>query len=453
MNIGRKFSSIEQQLRSQHDKFNVFLQAVLDAMPQAVSVFDRELRLLLWNRHFGQLLGFAEQMIFKGARFEDFLRFNALRGEYGPGDPEQMVQHMAQRARQFLPHTFERSFGNGRTLSVERTPFEFDGEIAGFVTTYADVTERTQAQEQIMRRRDELKTIIDNFPGAISLCDADLRFTAFNQQLIDLLEFPAALFAKGWVDFEDLIRFNVQRGEYGPGDPEQQVEAAMARAKNFQAHQIERMRPNGHWLEIRGAPIPSGGFVSSYIDITERKRLAAELEQKSRQLESLAITDRLTGLYNRSKFDEVVASECERATRTLAPLSLLMLDIDHFKTVNDSFGHQAGDEVLMTVAQLLRENVRKVDTVARWGGEEFMVLCPATVRSGACSMAEHVRAAVEKHKFPWVGHKTCSLGVAQYRSNEPPAALIERADAALYRAKNEGRNRVCQEPDTCPGDA
>src|SRR3990172_4193081 len=141
--------------------------------------------------------------------------------------------------------------------------------------------------EELTRQHDVLKTIIDNFPGGISLCDSDLRFTTHNDKFMELLDFPPSLFTKGWVDFEDLARFNVSRGEYGPGNPEEQVQAALARAKTFQAHRFERVRPDGRWLEILGTPIPSGGFVTSYIDITERKQAERALLKSKQQYEEL----------------------------------------------------------------------------------------------------------------------------------------------------------------------
>ncbi len=168
----------------------------------------------------------------------------------------------------------------------------------------------------------------------------------------------------------------------------------------------------------------------------------AELAFKNQQLENLSVTDRLTGLFNRRKFDELFANECERTQRTGSPLTMLMVDIDHFKRVNDSYGHQVGDQVLVAVANLLAQGVRKLDTVARWGGEEFMVLCPSTQLAGACTLAENVRATIENSDFPTVGKMTCCFGVAQYRSGETSDALIQRADAALYRAKHDGRNLV-----------
>ncbi|HOE40782.1 MAG TPA: PAS-domain containing protein [Rhodoferax sp.] len=278
----------ERPGEAEHGKAHAQLQALLDVLPQGVSVIDQNLRLILWNRRLHEILGFPQQMVFKNARFEDFIRFNALRGEYGPGDPETQVRDIVARASQFVPHQFERQLKDGRSLRVEGFPFKFAGEISGFVTTYTDITDQRRTEEQLTRQRDVMRTVIDNFPGGISLCDADLRFTAYNDQFRAMLDFPPELFEKGWADFEELIRFNARRGEYGPGDEEEQVRAAVNRARNFEAHRIERLRPNGTWLDIRGTPIPSGGFVTSYIDITDIKQ-AAEYEQFYRQTLELLV--------------------------------------------------------------------------------------------------------------------------------------------------------------------
>ncbi len=288
--------SNEKQCGANHEKLITQLQALLDALPQGVSVIDKNLRLILWNQRFHEILDLPQSLVFRHACFEDFIRFNAQRGEYGPGDPEQQVQQMVTRARQFLPHCFERQLTGGRTILVEGFPFRSGGATSGFVTTYTDITDRKGIEEQLTRQRDVMKTIIDNFPGGISMCDADLRFTTYNEQFIKLLDFPPALFAKGWVAFEDLARFNAGRGEYGPGDSQEQVRAVVARARNFQAHHMERARPNGRWLEIRGTPIASGGFVTSYIDITERKQAAQYEQFRSHTLELLAGGDPLPSI-------------------------------------------------------------------------------------------------------------------------------------------------------------
>ena len=284
-----KSNNSTNSVETDHGQAHAQLQALLDVLPQGVSVIDQDLRLMLWNRRFYEILGFPPSMVFKGARFEDFIRFNARRGEYGPGDPEQQVQSIVARAGQFLPHKFERDVSDGHKLLVEGFPFQCVGALAGFVTTYTDITEQRNTEAQLTRQRDVMRTVIDNFPGGISLCDTDLKFTTYNDQFRELLDFPVSLFDKGWVDFAELARFNANRGEYGPGDVEEQVQAVVARARNFQAHHIERLRPNGVWLEIRGTPIPSGGFVTSYINITERKQ-ATEYEEFYRKTLELLVS-------------------------------------------------------------------------------------------------------------------------------------------------------------------
>ena len=159
----------------------------------------------------------------------------------------------------------------------------------------ASATMQTSADaDTLARQRDVMKTIIDNFPGAISLCDTELRLSAHNDQFMTLLGFPPELFAKGWAHLQDLARFNAERGEYGPGDPEQHVKTVIERTTNVQAHCLERQRPNGQWLEVRGMPIPSGGFVTSYTDVTERKHAQQYEQFRSEVLELLANGDALS---------------------------------------------------------------------------------------------------------------------------------------------------------------
>ncbi len=161
------------------------------------------------------------------------------------------------------------------------------GEERGLIGVIADITGRKNAEEQLLRQNDMLTTIIENFPGGISMVDAELRVVTVNGRFKQLLDFPDSLFDKPDLRFEDLIRYNARRGEYGPGDVEQQVAAIVDRARAFQPHHFERVRANGTVLEIRGMPLPSGGFVTIYIDVTERKRTEAELEQHRDHLEEL----------------------------------------------------------------------------------------------------------------------------------------------------------------------
>jgi diguanylate cyclase (GGDEF)-like protein len=180
------------------------------------------------------------------------------------------------------------------------------------------------------------------------------------------------------------------------------------------------------------------------------------LEQANAQLERLATEDGLTGVFNRRHFGEVLEQEWKRAQRESAELALLMIDVDHFKKLNDAYGHPTGDECLRRVARVIKEAIhRPADLVARYGGEEFVVLLPATSIEGAAGMGEKIRGAVEALGFP---HRlssyecvtiSCGAAALHPQAGQSPAELLERADRALYAAKEAGRNRVAtasQEP-------
>ncbi|MDR9437682.1 MAG: diguanylate cyclase [Thiohalophilus sp.] len=164
------------------------------------------------------------------------------------------------------------------------------------------------------------------------------------------------------------------------------------------------------------------------------------------ELQRQASHDSLTGLYNRRKFEVMLLHERERATRYRRHLAIILLDIDHFKLVNDRFGHNVGDEVLRQLAVLMREQRRDSDVLARWGGEEFIILLPETDLDGALHTAELLRQCIADTRFSTVGQVTVSLGVSACRPGDTPDSLISRADDALYQAKEAGRNRVRPAP-------
>ncbi len=173
------------------------------------------------------------------------------------------------------------------------------------------------------------------------------------------------------------------------------------------------------------------GYMSISIDRTERK-----------QLEVFAETDALTEIYNRRKIDRILQQECERSKRYGSLFSVLMMDIDHFKRVNDRYGHLVGDKVLNRLAVLLNDNTRSVDEVGRWGGEEFLVVCPETDLDSAVIAAEKIRKAIQQYDFPDIDHLTISIGVEVYKPDQGLKETLEQADYYLYQAKKKGRNRV-----------
>ncbi|MGE7413637.1 GGDEF domain-containing protein [Methylobacterium tarhaniae] len=178
--------------------------------------------------------------------------------------------------------------------------------------------------------------------------------------------------------------------------------------------------------------------------------LQDRIAERTRDLEALAHTDLLTGLFNRRKLDEALAEAAEAAGSSGAPLSLILGDVDNFKSVNDRHGHKVGDQVLVAFAALLRDAVRPADLLGRWGGEEFMLLCPGSDLVAATAVAERLRQRVETTSLPEVGPRTCSFGVATLDPGESTDSLVARADAALYRCKRNGRNRVEASPGPRP---
>lgn len=182
-------------------------------------------------------------------------------------------------------------------------------------------------------------------------------------------------------------------------------------------------------------------LVVGYFEIS-RREVYQMLEEKNRELERLAVTDHLTGLYNRTKLDEIIAAEINRTSRTGKKFSVIMADIDYFKSVNDKYGHITGDAVLTDIGGLLLKNCRKTDYVGRWGGEEFLVICPETDEKGAIILAEKLLGSVAAYRYMEGEKITMSLGAASLRPGDSWDSLLKRADDALYAAKYKGRCRV-----------
>ena len=246
------------------------------------------------------------------------------------------------------------------------------------------------------------------------------------------------------------------------------------RSEHYHIEYRCRTREGGYrWVEDRGRVVQwnENGSVARMIgahrDVHEQKLARLALEQRNRELnrlveersrdlteanaalkakikevEALVEQDCLTGVFNRHRFDKVLHQERERASRYGTALSLIILDIDHFKKINDRYGHTVGDRVLIAAANYIRQHIRENDLLARWGGEEFAIVAPDSTLDSAGKLAEKLRADLEDLREVDDISITCSFGVAQFDGDEDVDSLIRRADRALYQAKGEGRNRV-----------
>jgi diguanylate cyclase (GGDEF)-like protein len=193
-------------------------------------------------------------------------------------------------------------------------------------------------------------------------------------------------------------------------------------------------------VDVRATPIfdESGENV---VQIIESHRDITDTINMEKKLQYIAETDRLTQIYNRTKFDEELKKQIAWASLSNQKFGLIMLDLDHFKEVNDSFGHDIGDKVLKNAVELLHNRIRKSDILARWGGEEFMIIAPQIEMDDLLTMIESLRKAIEEIEHDQAGTVTASFGATLLTTNDNIQSLLKRVDMALYRSKNSGRNR------------
>ena len=190
-----------------------------------------------------------------------------------------------------------------------------------------------------------------------------------------------------------------------------------------------------HNLLLSVATVPSGGVLLAFTDITR-------IDQEKKYYQFMAEYDGLTKVYNRNKIINELKRETARSERYNMSLSALMIDVDHFKGINDTYGHLTGDSAIIELIALIGNMVRRTDILGRYGGDEFILVMPSTSGENGLIVGEQVRQSVSQHAFKEIGHITCSIGVAEYVKGETSDEFFRRMDEALYRAKNAGRNKV-----------
>lgn len=346
-----------------------------------------------------------------------------------------------------LRETIERgAFFEGQTINYRKdgSPYlvrwnisplrDAQGQITHYISVQSDITER----EHIERFNQQLLASLGE--GVFGV-DQDGHLTFINQAALDLLGYREERLLLG-LSAHDQFHARHPDGRDCP-ESECPIHQVMQSDEPLEAWRDTFVRADGEPLpvEIFATPLRSlvgarEGLVVAFRDISRQLSLEAQLEHAAHH-------DRLTGAFNRHFFDTLMEQECHRSRRISAPLSLLIFDIDHFKQINDQYGHLVGDEVLRQLVRHIRERLRKSDVLTRWGGEEFAILLPETPLEGACALAEHLRVSVAADRLgndlPPV---TISVGVTTVEPQREPQKSFQRADEALYAAKRSGRNRV-----------
>jgi diguanylate cyclase (GGDEF)-like protein len=279
-----------------------------------------------------------------------------------------------------------------------------------------------------------LEAVVENFPGGLLLFDSDLKLVFCNQRQRELLDYPPEMFQDGPPSLEQIFRFNALRGEYGPGNIEEQVTQRMRLVSRHEEHVFERTRPNGVVLEIRGRPLCDGGFVTTYLDVTEQRK-------GQRALAFLALHDPVSDLPNRAALIESLPAYIKKL-KSGEKAAVLFLDLNGFKAINDNYGHQVGDTLLRLVGSRLRRVIRETDFVCRYGGDEFVIIQSDVVdRSDIEALAKRVTHIIAED-YEINGLKvnvTVSVGVCIVPEHASAVEdIVLKADQAMYRSKRSG---------------
>jgi len=336
-----------------------------------------------------------------------------------------------------------------------RPVLDADGKPCQYITIRTDITRVKEAEQILQRGKEELENLVNERTAelsereellglitssahdAIVMVDDNGMLTYWNEAADTIFGYTReevigrnflALIVPPQSRYRETYEAGLKRLVTAEGrNAGEAVELEIARkdgTESFVELSLSAVQIRGRWHGIGIAR-----------DISDRKRAEEYLKRQ-------ATTDALTGIANRRLFDTFLETEMRRAARHHLPLAAMIVDIDHFKQVNDVYGHQVGDEVLVELTRLVSEQIREHDFFARWGGEEFVILSPNCDTENMRLMAEKLRAAVEVHAFPNISRVTCSFGLTEYLTGDSAGDFIGRADAALYRAKENGRNRV-----------
>jgi len=424
--------ALEERLR--------LLELLIETIPSPIYFKDEHTRYLGCNRAYEQFVGMKREALIgktvhdlRPKKYADVTHAANIALLKNPG----VESHEAM-----IPHA------DGTTHEVvayNATFFNNDGSLGGLVGVMMDITELRQVERLLRNSEERFREIVENAPVAIGTYDSKGRPVYFNRKFAALLRYRT----------DEVPTFgDWMRRAYPDEEQRRQVVAIWAEdVRGVRSGQVPHSPVREFQITcgdgvVRDIEVSfslvADRFYVVFNDVTERNRVEHQLREV---LRVQALRDPVTSLFNRRYLDEILESEFSRAARVHGSIGLVMADIDHFKRVNDSFGHDCGDEVLRVIARFLREQLRKSDIVCRYGGEEFTIVMPGASLDEARRRTASLCSAVRELRISCgervVGPVTMSFGVAAFpHHGDAPAILLKAADGALLRAKMEGRDQV-----------
>lgn len=321
-------------------------------------------------------------------------------------------------------------------LRVHVKSLEENDEIEGAQIILDDITEKKYLEEENRQKEERIRLMVEGIPSPAWLVSKDHCILAQNNA-------AKTIFGTKVGDYCWGVMHDITLPIKDPKIVKNGLDLLTTKCSFCRADEaFDRNEPINSEVEVKGniwntwwIPLGDDVFLHYAIDVTRYKKIEEELRY-------LSDTDALTNAYNRRYFIQRLEEEIERSRRYKSRFAIIMLDIDHFKRINDTFGHISGDIVLKSIADMIKDRIRKIDILARWGGEEFVVLLPDTTVEDATYLAEELRERLSDMKIPSVDRVTASFGVVGYCINDTVDSLINRADNMMYEAKSAGRNCV-----------
>ncbi|HJV24045.1 MAG TPA: diguanylate cyclase [Aromatoleum sp.] len=428
----REFAKREAEAAEALAAHQRFLTSLTDNLPSMVGYWNSELRCQFANRGYLEWFGKAPEEM-RGIRIQD------LMGESLFHKNEPFIRGALRGERQCFERTLTKADGTvGHTWAQYIPDVSTDGGVLGFYVLVSDITELKRTTAALVESERKLRTIVETDPECVKVVAPDGTLMQMNRAGLEMIEASS----EDQVVGQDVTRLIAPEYRESFIDLNKRVCSGESGSLEFE---IVGLKGRRLWVDTHAAPLRDhDGHIKGQLAVTRDITAQKNAEQ---ELKRLAETDALTNVANRRHFTVLAELEFSRAQRYGGPLSVLMVDIDHFKKVNDTHGHRTGDLVLQNFAELSQKELRAVDIIGRVGGEEFAVILPETSCEQAEDVAERLRHAVSVAETSsdtgTIVPITISVGIACLSTDTPDLeTLLSRADRALYAAKTSGRNRT-----------